>query len=178
MDYNSPWGHKSACSAGDMGLIPGSGRSLEKEMATHSNILAWRIPWTEEPCGLQSMGSQESDITEWLSFHYVGCIYIYNCYIFFLDWSFDHYLVSFVSFHRLYFKVYFIWYEYCYSCFLFGLHLHEISFSSPSLSVSLCPFVWGGSLVDSVDRCLVLVSIQPVFVFWLGHSAYLLFFFF
>ena len=31
---------------------------LEKEMATHSNILAWRIPWTEEPGGLQSRGSQ------------------------------------------------------------------------------------------------------------------------
>ena len=31
---------------------------LEKEMATHSNILAWRIPWTEEPVGLQSTGSQ------------------------------------------------------------------------------------------------------------------------
>ena len=31
---------------------------LEKEMATHSNILAWRIPWTEEPGGLQSTGSQ------------------------------------------------------------------------------------------------------------------------
>ena len=31
---------------------------LEKEMATHSNILAWRIPWMEEPGGLQSMGSQ------------------------------------------------------------------------------------------------------------------------
>ena len=31
--------------------------SLEKEMATHSSILAWRIPWTEEPGGLQSMGS-------------------------------------------------------------------------------------------------------------------------
>ena len=38
--------------------------SLEKEMATQSSILAWRIPWTEEPCGLQSMGSQESDMTE------------------------------------------------------------------------------------------------------------------
>ena len=37
--------------------------SLEKEMATHSSILAWRIPWTEEPGGLQSMGSQESDMT-------------------------------------------------------------------------------------------------------------------
>ena len=36
---------------------------LEKEMATHSSIFAWRIPWTEEPGGLQSMGSQESDTT-------------------------------------------------------------------------------------------------------------------
>ena len=43
---------------GDMGLIPRSGRSPGKEMATRSNILAWRIPWTEEPGGLQSMGSQ------------------------------------------------------------------------------------------------------------------------
>ena len=37
---------------------------LEKEMATHSSILAWRIPWTEEPDRLQSMGSQESDTIE------------------------------------------------------------------------------------------------------------------
>ena len=36
---------------------------LEKEMATHSRILAWEIPWTEEPVGLQSMGSQELDMT-------------------------------------------------------------------------------------------------------------------
>ena len=34
---------------------------LEKDMATHSSLLAWRIPWTEEPVRLQSMGSQESD---------------------------------------------------------------------------------------------------------------------
>ena len=37
---------------------------LETEMATHSSIFAWRIPWTEEPGRLQSMGSQESDMTE------------------------------------------------------------------------------------------------------------------
>ena len=37
---------------------------LEKEMATHSSILAWRIPWTEEPGGLQSMGSHRADTTE------------------------------------------------------------------------------------------------------------------
>ena len=46
------------CSFRDQGLIPGSGRSLEKGMITYSNILAWRVPWTEEPGGLQSMGSQ------------------------------------------------------------------------------------------------------------------------
>ena len=53
-------GNDSACIAQDLGSIPGSGRSLEKEMATHSSILAWEIPWTEEPDGLQSMGSQKS----------------------------------------------------------------------------------------------------------------------
>jgi hypothetical protein len=41
---------------------------LEEEMATHSSILAWRIQWMEEPGGLQSMGSQESDTTKWLHF--------------------------------------------------------------------------------------------------------------
>ena len=51
-------GKESAYNAGDLGSIPWSGGSLEKGMATHSIILAWRIPWTEEPGGLQSMGSQ------------------------------------------------------------------------------------------------------------------------
>ena len=37
--------------------------ALENKMATHSSILAWRIPWTEEPGRLQSMGPQESDTT-------------------------------------------------------------------------------------------------------------------
>ena len=50
--------------------------SQEKEMATHSSILAWRIPWTEEPGRLQSMGLEESDMTERLtlslSFHPSG----------------------------------------------------------------------------------------------------------
>ena len=40
---------------------------LEKKMASHSSILAWRIPWTEEPGGLQSLGSQEVDTTEQLT---------------------------------------------------------------------------------------------------------------
>ena len=41
---------------------------VEKEMATHSSILAWRIPWTEEVGGLQSTGCKESDTTERLHF--------------------------------------------------------------------------------------------------------------
>ena len=48
----------SAYNAGDLDSIPGQEDPLEKGMATHSSILAWRIPWTEEPGGLQSMGSQ------------------------------------------------------------------------------------------------------------------------
>ena len=40
-------GKASACNAGDPGSIPGSEDPLEKEMATHSIILAWKIPWTE-----------------------------------------------------------------------------------------------------------------------------------
>ena len=41
--------------------------SLEKEMAIHFSVIAWEIPWTEEPEGVQSVGSQESDTTKWLS---------------------------------------------------------------------------------------------------------------
>ena len=51
-------GQVSAYRAGDPGSIPGLGRSPGKEMATHSSILAWKIPWTEKLGGLQSMGSQ------------------------------------------------------------------------------------------------------------------------
>ena len=43
----------------NQGSIPGSGRSLEEGMETPSSILAWRIPWTEEPGKLQSMGLQK-----------------------------------------------------------------------------------------------------------------------
>ena len=45
---------------GDVGLIPRSGRSLEEGMATHSSVPVWRIPWTEELGGLQSMESQRA----------------------------------------------------------------------------------------------------------------------
>ena len=48
----------STCIERDVGSIPGLEDPLEKDMATHPNILAWEIPWTEEPDGLQSMESQ------------------------------------------------------------------------------------------------------------------------
>ena len=54
----------NAGAAGDLSSIPGSGRSLEKEMVTHSSILAWKIPWTEEPGGLQFIGLQKLDTAE------------------------------------------------------------------------------------------------------------------
>ena len=54
-------GKESTCkarAAGDASSIPGLGRSLGEGMATHSSILAWRVPWTAEASGLQSMDSQ------------------------------------------------------------------------------------------------------------------------
>ena len=49
----------NAGDARDKGSIPGSGISLEEGMASLSSILAWKIPWAEEPDGLQSSGSQK-----------------------------------------------------------------------------------------------------------------------
>ena len=46
---SSSHGKDSAHTAGDLGLVPGSGRSIGEGKAAHSSILAWRIPWTEEP---------------------------------------------------------------------------------------------------------------------------------
>ena len=57
-------GKESTCSVGDLGSIPGLEDPLEKETATHTSILAWKIPWTEEPSRLQSMGHKELDTTE------------------------------------------------------------------------------------------------------------------
>ena len=54
-----PWwlnGKEYSCQAGDVGSIPGQEDPLEKEMATHSSILAWEISWTVDPGGPQSVG--------------------------------------------------------------------------------------------------------------------------
>ena len=54
-------GEESSYNAGDIGdtgSIPGQEDPLEKNMETHASILAWEIPWTEAPGGVQSMGSQ------------------------------------------------------------------------------------------------------------------------
>ena len=66
-------GKESACNAGNPGSTPGSVRPLEKGMATHSIIPAWKIPCTEEP-GYSPWGCKESDMTEWLtlSLHFHG----------------------------------------------------------------------------------------------------------
>ena len=77
--------------SGDAGLIPGGQEDpMEKEIATHSSILAWEIPWTEEPGRLESMWSQKSQT--WLSgynnkdnlltFQLPGLCYK-NCFLFF-----------------------------------------------------------------------------------------------
>ena len=61
MGFPGDAGGNTPTSAGnirDAGLIPGQKDPLEEGMATHSSILAWQIPWPEEPGGLQCIGSQ------------------------------------------------------------------------------------------------------------------------
>ena len=63
-------GKESVCSAddeGDAGSIPGSGRSPGRRNGNLSSILAWKIPWTERPGGLRSIGSQGVKADSWLS---------------------------------------------------------------------------------------------------------------
>ena len=64
----------SACNVGDLVRSLGREDPLEKEMATHCSILAWRIPWMEELGGLQSTGRRESDTTEQLHFTMAGTV--------------------------------------------------------------------------------------------------------
>ena len=71
-------GKESACNAGCPGSIPVSGRSLEKEMETHSSILTWETPWTQEPAGLQSMGSQRVG-HDWGVFSSIPCYFQWQC---------------------------------------------------------------------------------------------------
>ena len=66
----------------DVGLIPGLERSPEEGMATHSSVLAWRIPWTEEPGGLQSIGLQSrtqlSTAQQAHIYLYINYMYIFS----------------------------------------------------------------------------------------------------
>ena len=59
-----PAGKESACNVGDLGSIPGLGRSLEEGKKTHFSIVTWRIPWTEEPGKQNPWGHKDLDMTE------------------------------------------------------------------------------------------------------------------
>ena len=82
-------GKNARVNAGDTGLIPGQIDSLEKEMATHSSVLAWEIPWTQEPGRLQSMELQ-SDMTWQLNnHHHHASGTVWNAYLYDLIKSSD-----------------------------------------------------------------------------------------
>ena len=71
MRYSGSKVKNPPANAGDVGSIPGSGRSPAEEMATHSSILAWKIPWTEEPGG-SPWGHKELDMTQRLTLAFYG----------------------------------------------------------------------------------------------------------
>ena len=72
-------GNESTCQAGDMDSVPGFGNiPLEKEMAIHSSILAWEIPWTEESGWHSPPGHKESDMNERLDNSRSFCATVHN----------------------------------------------------------------------------------------------------
>ena len=119
----------SACNVGDLGPIPGLGRSPGEGNGHPLQYSCLENPMDGGTWWATVHGSQLSNFT------------------------------------------YLIWVLLLLLCF--GLYLHGTYFSSPSLSVCMCPLFWGGSVVDNIYMGLVFVSIQPVFVFWLEHSTHL-----
>ena len=84
----SRW-HPSACSAGDAGDVAASlgwEDALEEGMATYSGILAWEMPWTEEPGGLRSMGSQRVGL-DWTHTHIHTLTHTVSKAVFVLFWE-------------------------------------------------------------------------------------------
>ena len=69
-------GKESACNAGDPGSIPGREDALEKGMAAPSSILSWKIPWTEEPGGLQSVQPQRVGTAETNTWQEKRCCFL------------------------------------------------------------------------------------------------------
>ena len=114
-------------------------------------------------------------VCKWLSYvlrcSYVGCIDIYIFYVFLLHWSLDHYVVSFVISCNLYFKVYFVWYEDCYSSFLllsfaWNVFFHPLTFSlyvSLGLKwVSCRQHIYGSCFcIHSASLCLLVGAFNP-----------------
>ena len=125
---------KSACNAGNLGSIPGLGRlpgegngyllqysCLENSMdggAWQATVHGITKSQTWQQNSKRILKPFTSTVLLF-RYYYFGYINIYNCYIFYLDWSLDHYVVSFlIACNHLYFKVYFVWYEYCYYSFI------------------------------------------------------------
>ena len=104
-------GNESACNAGDPGLMPGS-EKFPGEGNGNLEILAWRIPWTEEPCGLQSMGSQREGLSA------QSCPTLCDPTRLLCPWNFPVRILEWVSisFSRVSFKFRDWTYVFCVSC--------------------------------------------------------------
>ena len=125
---NGVYVHKFTCNTGDLGSIPGSGRSLKKGMATYSNILAWRIPWAKGAWLATVLGVSELKMTDWLthvhihihvyiywvtkmrlkwmSMHIYMCVCAYICIYIIVSWEMIY--LSFLSFPL--FSILVLWY--------------------------------------------------------------------
>ena len=131
--------------------------ALEKEMATHSSILAWGIPWTEEPGGLESTGSQrvghEGATSLSLHIHTIPTVYMHTCY-----------MHTHIYTHSLYTHTSIYTYVYIHTRYIHILNIHTFIYAHTYIYthilyvcycsvMHLCPILWPHGLQHSRPLC-------------------------
>ena len=152
-------GKESACNAGKPGSIPGREHPLEKGMATHSSILAWKIPWTEELGRLQSMGSQRVR-HDWAAntftfhfFHAIVCSIKNKNILSTIHISLNIAINSKNIFHEAHFSMYFDSWDY---------HLQSGYFDNSTTLWYLCVDLWLTDWIFFSPKEFLMTSLKTV----------------
>ena len=185
----------NARDSGDTGSIPVSRRLLEKGTATHSNILAWEIPWTEEPGRLQSMGSRRVG-HDWVTEHNL-CICMHTHYTFFIHLSIHghsgclHVLTMNIGVHLSFLISAFVFFGSIPKCGVTGLYgssvfnflkdLHTVFLVAIPVYVptsSAWGFLFPHFLANTLsDKCEMIPHLVLIYIFWMISDAEHLFIF-
>ena len=160
------------------------GDPLEKEMATPSTTLAWRIPWREKPTRLHSMGSQESDMTERLSTLWQYSLkaeatgkysYYYSLYTYFLHFNFFVIVLYYSYFYLLFLsdfvlKIFLNYFSYFYWTFSLYCNFSMFCFFFCVVFILFLTIFCISIFLLYFDLCIFSICFHPSFVFTIFFS--------